>query len=142
MSPLSATQIRPPALRASPKLGAAAALVVLLLVLLGAGQLVSAPSFVGQVNVVNRTPFDLNVQVSGGHPGDAMLLTVAQPGQTTPVNEVVDQGSTWVFGFSRGGVAAGSVRMTESQLQARHWQVVIPASVAIPLFANGQQPSR
>ena len=141
MSPLSATQIRPPALRRSPQVGAAAAVVVLLLVLLGAGQLVSGPSFVDQVSVVNRTPFDLNVQVGGGHPDDAMLLTVAQPDQTTSVSDVVDQGSTWVFTISRGGVSAGSVRMTRSQLDADHWQVVIPSSFDAPLLANGQQPA-
>jgi len=141
MSPLSATQIRPPALARSPRLGATAAVIVLAVVLLGAGRLVQSPSFVGQVSVVNRTAFDLNVAVSDGHPGDGMLLTVAQPSSTTSVPEVVDQGSTWVFALSRGGVSAGTVRMTESQLEARHWQVVIPASAANPLFANGQQPA-
>jgi hypothetical protein len=141
MSPLSATQIRPPDLRRSPKVGATAAVILLLLVLLAAGQLVSAPSFVDQVSVVNRTPFDLNVQVSDAHSGDGMLLTVAQPNQTTPVSDVVDQGSTWLFTFSRGGVAAGSVRVTRSQLESQHWQVVIPASLDARLLANGQQPA-
>ncbi len=137
MQPRSA----PPALRRSPNVGGTAAVVVLVLVLLAAGRVVQAPSFVDQVNVVNRTPFDLNVQVNGGHPGDAMLVTVAQPGQTTAVNDVVDQGTTWVFTCSRGGVPAGTVRMTRSQLEARNWQVVVPGSVDEPLLATGQRPA-
>ena len=141
MSPLSATDIRPAAVRRAPNAAATAAVLVLLLVMLGAGRLVQAPHFVGQVNLVNRTPFDLNVQVDNGHPGDSLALGVAQPDQTTAVNQVVDQGDTWVFSYSRGGVTAGTIRMTQSELEARHWQVVIPASADVPLLAAGQQPA-
>jgi len=140
MSPLSATQLRPASLRRSPNLGAAAALVALAVVLLAAGLLVRAPSFVGQVTFVNRTPFDLNAQVDNGHADDTLLLGVAQPDQVTPVYDVVDQGSTWVFTFSRGGVTAGTLRLTSSQLEAHHWRVEIPASFAVPLQAAGQEP--
>ena len=141
MSPLSATDIRPAAVRRAPNVGATAAVIVLLLVLLGAGQLVKAPHTVSQVNLVNRTPFDLNVQVDNGQPGDTVLLGVAQPDQTTSVNEVADQGDTWVFSLSRGGVSAGTVRISRSELAAHQWQVVIPAAAAVPLFASGQEPA-
>jgi hypothetical protein len=140
MSPLADLQTRPVELRSSKNLVIIAAAVALLAAFALMGRLVQAPSFVSQVALVNRTHFDLNVAVSGTSSGGAVLLDTAQPALTTVVSDVIDQGDTWTFTFTRAGTTVGVLRMSRSDLAAHHWQVVIPASVETTLYANGQLP--
>jgi hypothetical protein len=137
---LADLQTRPVELRSSKNLVIIAAAVSLLAAFTLMGRLVQAPSFVSQVAFVNRTHFDLNVAASGGSSGGAVLLDTAQPAQTTVVNDVIDQGDTWTFTFTRAGVSVGVVRVSRSDLAAHHWLVVIPASFETTLYAHGQIP--
>jgi hypothetical protein len=89
---------------------------------------------------VNRTHFDLNVAVSGASSGGAVLVDTAQPTQTTVVSDVIDQGDTWTFTFTRAGSIVGVLHMSRSDLAAHHWQVAIPASFETTLYAHGQLP--
>jgi hypothetical protein len=140
MSPLADLQTRPVELRNSRNFVVIAAAVALLAAFALMGRLVQAPGIVSQVTFVNRTHFDLNAAASGGSPGSAVLLDTAQPAQTTIVNDVIDQGDTWTFTFTRAGTTIGVLRMSRSDLASHHWQVVIPASFETTLYAHGQLP--
>jgi hypothetical protein len=140
MSPLADLQTRPVELSSSRNLVAIAAAVVLLGAFILMGRLVQSPGFVSQVAIVNRTHFDLNVAASGSSSGGAVLLDTAQPTQTTLVSDVIDQGDSWTFTFTRAGTTIGVIRMSRSDLAAHHWAVVIPASFETTLYAHGQLP--
>ena len=140
MSPLADLQTRPVELRSSKNFVVIAAAVALLAAFALMGRLIQAPSFVSQVAFVNRTHFDLDVAVSGGSSGGAVLLDTAQPAQTTIVSDVIDQGDTWTFTFTRAGATVGVRRMSRSGLAAHHWLVVIPAAFETTLYAHGQLP--
>jgi hypothetical protein len=140
MSPLADLQTRPVELRNSRNFVVIAAAVALLAAFALMGRLVQSPGFVSQVTFVNRTHFDLNAAASGGSPGGGVLIDTAQPAQTTVVNDVIDQGDTWTFTFTRAGTTIGVLRMSRSDLAAHHWQVVIPTSFETTLYAHGQLP--
>lgn len=140
MSSLAELETRPTELRIPSNVLGVVAVLVLLAVFVLMGRLLQGPSFVSQVVLVNPTHYDFNVALTNGRPDDVILLGVAQPMQTTTVNEVIDQGNTWDFTMSRAGVTTGVLRVSRSTLQAHHWQVVIPASFATTLDVHGQPP--
>ncbi len=140
MSPLADLETRPVELRSSKNLVVVAAVVALLASFVLMARLVQSPTFVNQVTFVNRTHFDLNVATSGSSTSGVELLDTAQPAQATVVTDVIDQGDTWVFTFTRAGSTVGVLRMSRSSLAAHHWVVVIPSSFETTIYARGQLP--
>ena len=106
-----------------------------------AQRLARSPSTVAHVTIVNPTPYDLEVEVTGA--GRAHGLTLGSVGrdQTKVIDDVLDQGSQWIFHFRKGHDDAGAVTMPKAQLARDHWQLTVPASVAAQLAAAGAQPS-
>jgi hypothetical protein len=117
-----------PASLREPKtvVGVVLALVALLGVFTAAGLLVRSPTFVDHVTIVNRTRYDLGVDVRGGSSGGVLLLTAVQPFETVQVDDVLDQGSPWTFDLSRGGTSVGAIRVRRTDLERQGWRVVLP----------------
>ena len=137
------TPPRPPAVRlprqaiaiAVAAVLAAAALFVVV------QRLAASPSSVDRVTIVNPTPYDLEVEVTGT--GRAHGLTLGSVGrdQTKVIEDVLDQGAQWVFTFRKGHDDGGQLTVPKTQLARDHWQLTVPASVADQLAAAGAQPS-
>lgn len=95
---------------------------------------------VARVTFVNNTVYDIEVTVSGTGDGSLALGTV-RAHRTTDVQDVVDQGRTWVLHFGAQGVDGGEVRMDRADLEHASWRVVVPAAVAQRLADAGLQAS-
>jgi hypothetical protein len=128
-----------PTHRARRLIGQMAGVAVGLAALFGALQLTRGPEFVSHVDIVNRTEFQLNAQVTDAHRDGWLGLRVVQPESTTIVRDVIDQGDAWIFQFSRAGTTAGELRVTRDQLENDDWQIVVPKSFEKPLRNDGQR---
>jgi hypothetical protein len=97
--------------------------------LTGLGWLVRGPKFVDHVTLVNRTGLDLDVAVTDPR-GDALLPIATTAGnRTARVEDVVDQGDTWVFVVSHAGEHVARLRLTRDELESHRWLAVLPANL-------------
>ena len=94
----------------------------------GVLRLVESPAMVGRVSIDNRTSYDLEVGVTDGSNQDRLLLAALDADATTRVDEVLDQGSTWLFRVSRAGATLGTLERSRDELRDAGWRLVIPAS--------------
>jgi hypothetical protein len=101
----------------------------------------SPPSTVPRVSFVNNSGYDVEVEVTGGENTGTLQLGTAAARTTTVVEDVIDQGATWVVHFGAQGVDAGELRLTRADLDRADWKVVIPGEVAGRLAAAGRQES-
>jgi hypothetical protein len=104
-------------------------------------RLAHTPSKVERVTIVNPTPYDLEVEVSGADRSTGLTLGAVDREQTKTIEDVIDQGDQWVFRFSRGHDAVGDLTLSKDQLGRDHWRVPVPSSVAGRLAAAGAAPS-
>ena len=116
-------------------LGAIAAAILLATV-----QLVRGPSFVSRVTTVNPTAYNLQVDVSSGARQGGTPVSDSAPTAMTTTNEVVDQGSVWVFRFQYLGQTGGEVVITRAELARGGWRVTVPDDVARNLQSHGLWP--
>jgi hypothetical protein len=105
------------------------ALALAAMVALGAW-LVRSPDFVELVVVVNRTPYNLDVDVTGADRDGWMPMSVATGRSSTTTQDVVDQHDTWIFRFSHEGAHGGEIELARSELARNGWRVVVPDRVA------------
>jgi hypothetical protein len=101
----------------------------------------TGPRFVRRVVLVNPTPYELNVEVSGGDRAGWMPVTSAARSSASTAEEIADVGTRWVFRFSGQGAAGGDVSIPRAQLERSQWRVEIPAAVGERLRAAGAPPS-
>ena len=94
-----------------------------------------------RVTFVNNTAYDIEVDVSGAGSGGTLALGTVRANKTTDVQDVVDQGRTWVLHFAAQGVDGGEVRIGRADLEQASWRVVIPAAVTQRLANAGLQAS-
>jgi hypothetical protein len=90
---------------------------------------VRAPKLVSRVSVDNPSAIDVNVSVRPSADGAQLLLATVPPGGQADNRDVLDQGDTWVFSFSSGGVEGGTLRVSRAKLASDDWRVEIPGSV-------------
>jgi len=99
-----------------------------------------SPTFTDQVEVVNDTPYSVNVDVHGER--GRIGLGAVPAGETMAISDVLDQGSTWTFEFSYGAVEdAGELQVTRDDLEANNWTIEIPSDVTDRLERAGIAPS-
>jgi hypothetical protein len=95
--------------------------------------------FVDRIVIDNPTDFTANVDVtSGARDGWIGLTTVAGGSQAT-VQEVIDQGSAWIFRFSYAHHDE-ELRVSRVELVRSDWRVEVPESFAAALRARGVVP--
>jgi len=120
---------------------AVAAVVTAAALFVVAQRLARSPSTVERVTIVNPTPYDLEVELSGTGRANGLTLGAVGREQTKVIEDVLDQGSEWTFTFRKGHDDAGRLTVPRAQLAADHWQLTVPSSVADRLAASGSQPS-
>jgi hypothetical protein len=101
----------------------------------------SNPSTISQVSIVNNTSYALDVQVAGASKDGWTGLTTAERNKTTVVQDVVDQGKTWIFRLQSQGIDGGELTFSKADLEHSGWKVVIPDSVATRLASEGATPT-
>ena len=142
MSPV-ATRPRPAPLRNRGIFGtalvAAMAAAFAMLVVVPATR---SPSFVDHVTVVNPHPWNVEVAVTGEGRDGVVGLTSVGRGQTRTVEDVLDQGRTWTFTFSYGGVDGGELVISRAELERARWTVTVPEEFAARMRAAGMGPSK
>lgn len=116
----------------------AATVCLALLLTLGAG--CDEVTYVDRVVLVNRTDYDVVVDVTGSGDGGWLPLGLARQGQSTVWREVADQGPTWVFRFGYGGADAGWLTISRAELARGGWRVEVPQDAANRLRAKGIVP--
>ncbi len=89
----------------------------------------TVPANVERVTFVNSSDDTIDVAVNDADLSGWMSLGPVGPGATSTVQQVVDQGPTWVFRFTAQGVDGGKLVMSRTALVAARWRVVIPARV-------------
>jgi hypothetical protein len=93
------------------------------------------------VTVSNPTEFDLTVEATGAHRDGWMPVGIVEAHSTMPIDDVVDQGHTWILRVTGQGVVGGEIRLDRSQLQHDSWRIVIPASIGERIREHGAEPS-
>jgi hypothetical protein len=94
----------------------------------GVLRLVEPPATVDAVTLENRTGFDLEIGVTDGSRTSELPLAPVDPGTTTRVEDVLDQGSDWVFRVTRAGEAVGTLERSRDRLRADGWRLVVPVA--------------
>jgi hypothetical protein len=140
MTPRTRTEPRSTPLR-SPHQAVGLFLGAAVLAVLIVAPSLAPPSFVPRLAIDNSTPFDINVDVSGGAGGGWIQLgTVARETEGI-LEEVADPGPTWVFRFSYAGVDGGELTVRRSELRTDGWLVTVPPEVRERLSAAGFEAS-
>jgi hypothetical protein len=112
-------------------------LPALLLALVCAG--CSSEAFVDEVVIDNPTDFAANVGVTGGERDGWLDLGTAESHSERTVEQVIDQGSTWIFRFSYSGYEE-EVELSRDGLERSGWRVQVPESFATALRDRGVLP--
>lgn len=100
-------------------------------VAVAAGWTVTRPAEkVERLTVDNPTPWELTVQV-GPRPPDAWTTLGVVPAQGSwTVEDVLDQGDSWVVRFAVAGRESEPVRVSRADLRRDGWRVAVPRQVA------------
>ena len=114
-------------------LGAVSAFVVVL----GA---CSDVSLVDSITIVNDTAYPAEAEVTGEDRNGWLNLTLAQQGAETTVEEVIDQGETWIFRFDYIGKHEEEVEISRQELEQNDWTIEVPPSFEQRLRALGILP--
>ena len=99
------------------------------------------PSTVSRITFVNPTVYSLNVEVNPGSGGSWTSAGFVPKQSTTDVEEVPDQGATWIFRFDGQGHQGGELRLTRDELERDGWRIEIPDEVGRRLHDAGAPPT-
>jgi hypothetical protein len=89
------------------------------------------PRHVDEVVFVNPTDHPASVALRGEE-GGRLVLGRVEAGQERRVGQVLDQGDTWTFVFSRGDQEE-VVELDRGQLEDSGWRVEVPAALGAAL---------
>ena len=104
-------------------------------------RLVRGPAFVERVSVVNPSPYDIHVEVSGDGRTGWMSLTTVGRASTGAALDVVDQGAVWRFRFEAQGRRGGELQVSRADLRQAGWSIEVPEAVVTRLRDAGAPPS-
>jgi hypothetical protein len=95
-------------------------------VLAGTLMLPRGATFVDRLTLHNRTNDQLQVALRSAESDDRIPIATLEPHDTTRVDEVGDQGSTWVFVVSRHGRELVRFVIPRDALASASWRLEIP----------------
>jgi hypothetical protein len=142
MSPVL-TRPRP---RSSPALAPRQVLLIGVAVAIGVAVIATiysalrSPASVDRLGVVNKTPYLVDVEVTGGSRDGWLKLGPVSPGESHDFGSVVDQGDRWIFHVTAGPHDGGEFSMTRSGLERARRGITIPGVVQARLEAGGAVP--
>ena len=121
----------------------AAVRVAVALVLLGVAPACASNSgTVERLTIVNRSKYDLEIQVTDGARDEWILLGRTLRGARTQHALIEDLGDVWIFRFEYAGkVLGGELRVDRTQLARNRWTVEVPDAVDDALRRAGIEPS-
>ena len=132
------TSARPTLARAGLFAGIAAAGLLLLALLL---QSSSEPGRVTALTVTNPSPYQISVDVSPAGEERWLDLGAIERESDRTIEEIPDQGTSWVFRFTSGGVEGGRHAVARAGLRDAGWKVTVPRDVIERFEAAGLRPS-
>lgn len=142
MNPTDLRPIPPQARRRRGQiLGLVVAVAVGVALFSAAASTFRVPANLPALTIENPTVYQLNVEVSPSGSGGWLDLGAVGRDRNKTIEQVADQGKTWVFRFSYGGVDAGQVTRTRAELASARWTVTVPREAEERLQAAGLQPS-
>lgn len=95
---------------------------------------------VDRLTIVNRTAFDVEVQLSDAEKQSWQILGRAGHESST-VNELIaDEGPTWVFRFHYGGELVDELAVKRSKLVRDGWRVEVPQRIDEKMRRLGFEP--
>jgi hypothetical protein len=104
---------------------AVGACVVVLLLVIAAGHVLSAPAKVSSLTVQNPTAYDVDVSASGTPTGSVTDVGVVGAGTTVSFTDVANEGGDWYFHLSAQGVDLGTLHLTRGQLSSDGWRLTL-----------------
>ncbi len=128
-------------LHALPTVGRCAGAVAALALALVGISLLDIPPIVPKLTVINPGAYQVNVEVGGAERDGWTDLGAVERESTKTLEEVNDQGQTWVFHFSYAGVEAGDTAVAASALRRGGWKITVPDEVTGRLRGAGLPPS-
>ena len=99
----------------------------------------STDSFVDEIVITNPTAYRASVAVTEQDRSGWVLLTTVDPGSESSVEEVSDQGSTWIFRLSYAGHAV-ELEVPRDDLAQNQWSVTVPDDFESKLRDEGIPP--
>ena len=99
----------------------------------------SSERYVERIVIDNPTDFIANVDVTGGARDGWLGIATADAHSAKTVEQVYDQGSTWIFRFSYSGHEE-EIQISRAELARSDWRVQVPDSFASALRARGVPP--
>lgn len=99
----------------------------------------SSERYVERIVINNPTDFIANVDVTGGARDGWLGITTADAHSEKTVEQIYDQGSTWIFRFSYSGYEE-EIQLSRAELARSDWRVQVPDSFASALKARGVPP--
>ena len=106
--------------------------------LVGANRLLAGPAFVHRITVVNPTAYAVDVDLTGAGRHGWLEVGAAERRSTTVLEEVLDQGSTWIVRLAGG--EGGELRFTREELARAGWRVEIPTAMEARLRPSWGPP--
>jgi hypothetical protein len=122
-------------------LGWLALAVVIVIIGVAGTRLLQGPHLIGRVTVVNPSKYAVEVEIADAKRDGWTLLGTTPPKSSSSVDDVVDQGDTWVFRVHAQGVSGGDFVTSRDQLARSRWRVTIPSAVIDRLAAQNIAPS-
>ena len=99
----------------------------------------SGATFVDKVVIDNPTAFTVKVDVSDQSRSGWLGLTTVEARSERTVEEVIDQGSTWIIRFSYSDYEE-EIELSRAELERSGWRVEVPDSFAGALRDRGIRP--
>lgn len=130
-----------PVRRALPTIGLYACLAAALALMAVGARLLQLPPVVPTLTVVNPGPYQVKVEITDGTRNGWLDFGSVERESTKTVEEVIDQGRTWVLRFSYSGAQAGESVVDRSALEGDGRKIAVPAQVEERLREAGLAPS-
>ncbi len=108
---------------------AVGACVLVLLLVVAAGHVLSAPAKVSSLTVQNTTSYDVDVSASGTPNGSVTDVGVVGAGTTASFSDVANEGGDWYFHLNAQDVNLGTIHMTRGQLSGDGWHLTLERSL-------------
>lgn len=130
--PPTLTRSSPPQTAVGPGRAAAgwvAAGAFAMLVAAVAGELLDPPSTVDLV-IANESDREVTVVLAGSAGSPVLPVATVDAGEERPIQEVLDQGGSWLVTFEAAGEPAGELEVSRSELADQGFRIVVPPTVA------------
>jgi hypothetical protein len=100
------------------------------------------PARIDRLTVVNRSPYDLSIDVQPtGDTSGWLAIGAFERQSITDAEELLEQGRSWTFRVTGQGREGGEFTRTRTQLARSGWRLEVPPFVAATLRAGGAPPS-